>query len=68
MRRDGPRDILETDALTQEQYVLRLVHSEPGGWKPAYEEARNSPVEQSGDEPDRVAPDSSADEWTDVGL
>jgi hypothetical protein len=51
--------------------VLRLVHSEPGGWKPAYEEARNSPVEQSGDEPDRVAPDSRADEWTDprrVGL
>jgi hypothetical protein len=56
--------------LTREQYALRLVHSEPGWVEAGDRGAQNSPAEQSGDESDRVAPDSRADEWTDefVGL
>jgi hypothetical protein len=60
-----PCDILPTDALTREQYALRLVHSEPEMVQAGVRGARNSPAEQSGDKSDRVAPDIRADEWTD---
>jgi len=57
--------------LTREQYALRLDHSEPEMVRAGVRGARNSPAEQPGDKSGRVAPDSSADEWTDedtVGL
>lgn len=45
------------DAVTREQYAPSLVHSEPGSVQAGAREARNSPVEQPGDEPGRVATD-----------
>ena len=65
------RAILAADALTRDQYALRLVHSEPGMVQAGVRGARNSPAEQPGDESGRVAPDIRAYEWTDtkdVGL
>ena len=55
-----------SDALTREQYALRLVLSEPGSVQAGVRGARNSPAEQPGDGPggDRY----SADEWTDHGI
>ncbi|HUF06133.1 MAG TPA: hypothetical protein VMP86_01965 [Candidatus Binatia bacterium] len=55
--------------MTRDQYAPHLVISEPGTVRAGVRGAWNSPAEQPGDEPDRVAPDSSADEWTaHVGL
>jgi hypothetical protein len=45
--------------MTREQYVLSLDHSEPESVEAGVREARNSPVEQSGDEPGRVATDTT---------
>src|SRR5687768_1610532 len=53
------RAILAADALTRDQYALRLVLSEPGSVRAGVRGAWNSPAEQSGDESGRVAPDSA---------
>jgi hypothetical protein len=44
-----------------------LIHSEPEWCKPAIEKAPNSPAEQP-PAAAGMASDTSADEWTDVGL
>jgi len=57
--------------LTRDQYAPHLGISEPEMVEAGVRGAWNSPAEQSGEESGRVAPDSSADEWTDtkhVGL
>ena len=63
--------ILEADALTREQYAHALVQSEPGSVQAGVRGARNSPVEQPGDESGRSgapipAPTSGPTEF--VGL
>ena len=48
--------MVAANALTREQYALRLVHSEPGSVRAGVRGARNSPAEQPGDE---VRPDGA---------